>query len=245
MTMARAGIYKITNLVNKKIYIGQSVNLDRRLYEYEVAFKSDKSQCCNAYLLQSFKKYGRDNFHIEVLVEFSFFNFKNSEDCKFLNFSEQYFIRKYKTTDRLLGYNFTDGTSYNYTIKKNPHTYILKNIKTGEIIETDSLTRFCVENNLDQRRMFSISKNRPECRSHKGWTVLEVDGKVLDQSNKIYSKEWSQKVSNRFKGVKKSKTHIYNTSVRQWYFDHPEYSSERWLKIKQHMSKEQPEIFAA
>lgn len=33
--------------------------------------------------------------------------------------------------------------------------------------------------------------------------------------------------------------------VRQWYFDHEEYSTERWLKIKQHMSKEQPEIFAA
>lgn len=36
-----------------------------------------------------------------------------------------------------------------------------------------------------------------------------------------------------------------NKSVRQWYFDHPEFTTERWLKIKQHMSKEQPEIFAA
>ena len=33
--------------------------------------------------------------------------------------------------------------------------------------------------------------------------------------------------------------------VRQWYFDHEEYSTERWLKIKQHMSKEQPNVFAA
>jgi len=36
-----------------------------------------------------------------------------------------------------------------------------------------------------------------------------------------------------------------NKSVRQWYFDQDCFDIERWLKIKQHMSKEQPEIFAA
>ncbi len=36
-----------------------------------------------------------------------------------------------------------------------------------------------------------------------------------------------------------------NRAVRQWYFDQPEYTKERWLKIKQHMSKEQPDVFAA
>ncbi len=213
--MARAGIYKITNLINNKVYIGQSVNLDRRLREYEVAFTSSKSQCCNKYLLKSFKKYGRDNFNIEVLVEFSFFDFKNSKDCEFLNFSEQYFIKKYKSLDRTLGYNLVDGTTCNYTTKKNPHSYLLKNLKTEEVVRTDSLTRFCIENNLDQRRMFSISKNRPECRSHKDWTVLEVDGKVLDQSNRLYSKEHSERLRSRLKGVKKSKLHIYNNAIAQ------------------------------
>ena len=28
-----------------------------------------------------------------------------------------------------------------------------------------------------------------------------------------------------------------NQSVRQWYFDHPEYTTERWNKIKLHMTK--------
>ncbi len=36
-----------------------------------------------------------------------------------------------------------------------------------------------------------------------------------------------------------------NRSVRQWYFDQDCFSTERWLKIKQHMSKEQPDVFAA
>ena len=34
-------------------------------------------------------------------------------------------------------------------------------------------------------------------------------------------------------------------SIRQWYFDQDCFTTERWLKIKQHMSKEQPEVYAA
>lgn len=206
--MVRAGIYKITNLVNGKVYIGQSVNLERRLAEYENSFKSGRSKCCNDYILQSFRKHGRQNFSVEILVEFPFFDFKNTEDCQFLNFAERYFIRKYKSTDKFLGYNFSEGTTYNYPTKKLKHQYKLQNVVTKEIIETNSLARFCVENSLDQRRMFSISKNRPECRTHKNWTVLEVDGEILDQSNRNYSKERAEKISQALKGRKNSETSV-------------------------------------
>ncbi len=30
----KSGIYQITNIVNKKIYVGSSINLARRLFEY-------------------------------------------------------------------------------------------------------------------------------------------------------------------------------------------------------------------
>ena len=29
-----------------------------------------------------------------------------------------------------------------------------------------------------------------------------------------------------------------NKAIRQWYFDHEEFSTERWLKIKQHMDSQ-------
>ena len=35
------------------------------------------------------------------------------------------------------------------------------------------------------------------------------------------------------------------SSVRQWYFDSEHFTEERWFKIKQHMTREQPDVFAA
>jgi 5-methylcytosine-specific restriction endonuclease McrA len=36
-----------------------------------------------------------------------------------------------------------------------------------------------------------------------------------------------------------------HSGVRQWYFDHEEYSTERWLKIKNHMNRKTEDVFAA
>lgn len=59
------GIYKITNLVNSKCYIGQSVNIGRRWK----AHKYYKTNHCNPYLYSAFEKYGIGNFYFEVLSE--------------------------------------------------------------------------------------------------------------------------------------------------------------------------------
>jgi len=56
-------IYKIRNLVNGKVYIGQSLNVDRRFNTHKViAIRGKKSALANA-----IRKYGIDNFVVEVL----------------------------------------------------------------------------------------------------------------------------------------------------------------------------------
>lgn len=65
--MDKGKIYKIVNLVNGKIYIGCTVtSLEKRYYEHLYrCFKSDyKSKLYN-----SIKKYGEENFIIELLEE--------------------------------------------------------------------------------------------------------------------------------------------------------------------------------
>ena len=63
------GIYKITNLINGNIYIGQSIDIENR-------FKTHKSRAFNENereyekpLYQAFRKYGLENFSFEIIEE--------------------------------------------------------------------------------------------------------------------------------------------------------------------------------
>lgn len=93
------GIYKITNLVNGKVYIGQSVNIEKRFIAHKnVAFnKNYKSY--NYPLYRAIRKYGLENFSFDVL-----------EECTMseLNLKEILYIAKYKAHGNN-GYNQDDG----------------------------------------------------------------------------------------------------------------------------------------
>lgn len=87
------GIYKITNLINNKIYIGQSTNIQKRWEDHK--FYSSKYQTA---IQQAFKKYGISNFSFEVL-----------EECpkEKLDEREIYWIKFYDSYNN--GYNLTKG----------------------------------------------------------------------------------------------------------------------------------------
>lgn len=85
-------IYKITNLINGKIYIGQSQRLKRRIYEH--CYPTDKTPIGIA-----IQKYGEDNFEVEVIATVT--------DAKDLNMLEKYYIEKFLTYYE--GYNATKG----------------------------------------------------------------------------------------------------------------------------------------
>ena len=56
------GIYKITNLLNGKCYIGQSIHIERRWAEH-------LQPSADSVIAMAIKKYGRENFSFEVLEE--------------------------------------------------------------------------------------------------------------------------------------------------------------------------------
>lgn len=58
------GIYKITNLVNSKIYVGQSVDIERRFQKH--LYAND-----DFIIHKAIKKYGRQNFSLQILEECS------------------------------------------------------------------------------------------------------------------------------------------------------------------------------
>lgn len=90
-------IYKIYNDVNDKLYIGKtSKTIEDRWNEhiYAALYREDK----NFQLYNAIKKYGVNNFHIELLEECSESN---------ANEREVYWIRFYDSYNK--GYNMTEG----------------------------------------------------------------------------------------------------------------------------------------
>ena len=59
------GIYKITNKINNKCYIGASKNIERRWLEHK---RGDNK---NSLLYSAFKKYGKENFSYEIIEQCS------------------------------------------------------------------------------------------------------------------------------------------------------------------------------
>lgn len=59
------GVYKITNLVNGKIYIGSAVDIKKRWRSH--IFDLKRGRHANDYLQKAWNKHGRDSFFFEVL----------------------------------------------------------------------------------------------------------------------------------------------------------------------------------
>lgn len=92
-------IYKITNLINGKIYIGQVYNksiIDRFNRHCDGASSNSRS-----YLGRAIYKYGKDNFKVEQIEE--------CYSVQELNEREKYWIAYYNSTNGSIGYNLTPG----------------------------------------------------------------------------------------------------------------------------------------
>lgn len=91
-------IYKITNLVNKKIYIGLTTRpLDMRINEH--LSNAHRTKCM--LISRAILKYGRDNFEFEMIAEY-----KTKEE---LIEAEKYWIDFYSSNNLDIGYNLTTG----------------------------------------------------------------------------------------------------------------------------------------
>ena len=97
-------IYKTTNLINNKIYIGQ-----------KQATKFNKNYYGSGKLLkQAIKKYGKENFKVEILEE---------SNCEDLDNLEIKYIKEYNSTNLEIGYNILIGGNVSHKLGKNHPMY--------------------------------------------------------------------------------------------------------------------------
>ena len=108
-------IYKIENLVNHKVYIGQTtrgfksryignnntkpIEWVYRAYNY---YMDKKPSSCNKHILKSINKYGFDNFSVNQILDIAF----SKEE---LDIKEKCWIKIYNSTNSNFGYNIQNG----------------------------------------------------------------------------------------------------------------------------------------
>lgn len=92
------GIYKIENLINGKVYIGQSIDIQYRFRNHKSESFNPKSNAYNTAIHRAIRKYGVDNFSFEVIEEC---------DQDKLREREIYWIDYYGSFGN--GYNLTSG----------------------------------------------------------------------------------------------------------------------------------------
>ena len=97
-------IYQYRNKINNKKYIGQTNNFQRRLNEHKSCSFNPKSVNYNDKIHQAIRKYGLDNFEIEVLEVIN-----NVDDYELVNAREVYWIKEKQSLITQQGYNILEG----------------------------------------------------------------------------------------------------------------------------------------
>lgn len=189
-------IYKIINLVNKKVYIGQTVNTFNRRYGGKGVGAERITECYtnNWHLLRAINKHGANNFKVEII--------EKCETMEELNKKESFYIDEYNSEDDEHGYNKKSGGENNYwhwdkvlrtyVINESKFKYEVKKIKQiSKKINTDykKVTREMYKNPV-----LKISKKTGKITVYDGilhCCFRDEDGKPnknsMSDSKTIYS----------------------------------------------------------
>lgn len=176
-------IYLITNDVNSKVYVGQTIQtLNKRFNGHCCYSKSDRSS--NMYIKRAIHKYGRDKFHITLI-----------EECPIdlLNEREKYWISFYNSYNE--GYNLTKGSQESTNFHRLEDTIDIKKFEqyilefkplATEVARHFGISKCSVYNLIKRIGNPNLVLNSYNPR--KGKTIEDIDKNELI---KLYNDGWS------------------------------------------------------
>ena len=112
-------IYKIINIQNNKVYIGQTIRPVEQRFQRHI--NDALNNILDTHFARAIRKYGKDSFKVEII--------DTAQTQDELNQKEQYWIRQYDSVNK--GYNETDAISKcggnTYQSKTEEEMNIIKN----------------------------------------------------------------------------------------------------------------------
>lgn len=178
-----SGIYKIENIINHKVYIGQSNNIYRRYKEHF----SPNSKLSNTYLHYAIKHYGIENFTFQIL--------KVTYD---LDYWEKFYIYWYRSADSNYGYNLTTGGQAG-SRKVNDFTYTDEMKK--KMSESAKINWSNPEYKMKIIELQNEGKWTDEARNKRAEATRNMwrSGKFKNQAEKLSKRNKGRKMSDEMK----------------------------------------------
>lgn len=200
-------VYKISNLINGKIYIGKTSNVNVR-WEKHIKISENKEEKAYQYLHKSINKYGLENFTIEKIED----NLTEQESFD----REKFWIKTLNSKNHNLGMNLTDGGEGTSGLKWSEDSREkirgLNNHNFGKPLSKEVKLKLSVvlsgENNpfygkMHSEKVISFLKNRvvseevkliisKNCRGENQWNAKFSDADIIDIRNKWDSGKYTQ-----------------------------------------------------
>lgn len=158
-------IYKITNLINNKIYIGKDTTSDPRYFGSGLL------------ITRSITKYGIENFTKEVIDE--------TDDYEELSKKEIYWIEKYNSADKNIGYNISKGGDGGDTLSNHP--------------DLDLIREKISKNSPKKGKTYEEAFGEEKSLSYKEKLKQNIHKSILSPQTKLKNKKRWQEYNENFK----------------------------------------------
>ena len=143
-------IYKITNVQNNKVYIGQTIRPIEQRFKRHI--NDALNNILDTHFARAIRKYGKENFIIEQI--------DTAQTQEELNQKEQYWIQYYNSVNE--GYNETDAIS-----KSGGNTYQSKTEEEMKVIK-------------EKIRQTKIGSKNPMARKIKRTNIITNEIDIFD-----------------------------------------------------------------
>lgn len=170
--MPKCGIYKFTNKINGKIYIGQSIDINARKRSHiNDAYCKGKDSNCPFH--QAIIKYGENGFNFEII-----------EECpkELLNEREKYWIQYYNSYHN--GYNASPGGD-NCGERSDGRALLLYDLEGNFVKETDNIASTARELGVGYQTVYQLLQGAR--KSTKGFQIKYKESEDFPKTIEPYN----------------------------------------------------------